>query len=309
MTGSSPRFEGVIIPSVTPFGPTGGIDDAAVGRTLDHFVQAGVDGVLLLGTTGEGVSIPAGDRRRFVQSATDHLGGRVTVLVGIGGTCLAESIDEAGAFREAGADGFLAHLPPYYPLGAREMAAWFEDLADGLSGPLLLYNIPVTTGMSLPEEVVRDLADHAGVYGIKDSEYDDDRMERVLGWTRDRDDFAYFVGPSARSARGISLGADGVVPGVGNLLPGVFVRIVERARAGDREEADRLQEIVVEVGDTYMAGRTVSQAVAALKTGMSALGLCEPDVLPPLRQPGPDERKAVIERVEAAVMAAEGTGG
>lgn len=299
----SGTFRGVVIPSITPFDAEGGIDRAATGPVIDHFVDGGVDGVLLLGTTGEGASIDRAGRRRWVEAAVERIDGRVDVLAEIGGTCLSESREEAAVFAEAGVDGFLAHLPAYYPLGAAEMEAWFADLADGLAGPLLLYNIPMTTGMSIPEEVVRGLADHPNVRGIKDSEYDDARMERILGWTAGRDDFAYFVGPSARAATGIALGADGVVPGVGNLLPAAFVRIVERARAGEAEEAERLQAIVKSAGDTYMAGRTVGQAVAALKTGMAALGLCEPVVLPPLREPGGEEREAVVERVRRAVEA------
>lgn len=292
---------GIVVPSVTPFTESGALDEEALGRILDRFLEAGAEGVLLLGTTGEAASIPASVRRRVVEVGVGWIDGRARVWAGIGGNCLAEVVEAAAAYVRAGADALLAHAPFYYPLEAEDVRAWFEDLADEVPVPLFLYNIPMTTGLSIPPEVVRALADHPNVAGIKDSEYDLQRMEEMLAWTREREDFAYFTGPSAHIARAAALGADGAVPGAGNLMPGLCREIRERALRGETEEAERLQERLKGAGDTYMAGRGVGHSVAALKVGMSALGLCGPWVLPPLRVPDEAERGAIEQRVRAAL--------
>jgi 4-hydroxy-tetrahydrodipicolinate synthase len=174
------------------------------------------------------------------------------------------------------------------------MGDWFERLADEVPAPLFLYNIPGTTRMSIPIETVIALSEHPNVAGIKDSEYAPDRMGDLLGRLGDRADFAYFVGPTAYAARGLSLGAAGFIPGAGNLVPDLCQRLQASAARGDREAVGRFQALLSRVGDTYQASRTVSRAIPLIKAGMSGLGLCGPTVLPPLMQADPTERTAMM---------------
>ncbi|MGH7551189.1 MAG: dihydrodipicolinate synthase family protein [Gemmatimonadota bacterium] len=288
------RFHGAVVPMATPFTADEALDEPAVRRILDHVLEGGVRAVLLLGTTGEGASMDPVARRRLVEIAVGHLEGRATTFANVSSDSLAASIEEARAFQEIGVDAVVAHLPVYYPLAPPDMARWFERLADDVPMPLFLYNIPMTTGMSIPVETVVALSGHPNIAGIKDSEYDVDRMETLLSRLGDRADFAYFVGPSGHALQGLSRGAAGFVPGVGNLLPGVCQRLVEAAERGDRQTAARMQERMKRVGDTYQANRTVSQAIPLIKAGMSALGLCGPTVLPPLAGSDDADREAMV---------------
>lgn len=284
---------GVVIPMVTPFTADGRVDEPAVRRIVDHLLAGGVGTLLLLGTTGEAASMSRRERVRLVEAAVAHIGGRARVIAGISDDSLDEAAEAAEAYRSLGVDAFMAHVPSYYPLGAPEMQAWFERLADRVPAPLFLYNIPMTTHASIPEDVVETLSHHANIAGIKDSEYDADRMERLLGRFRGRPDFAYFVGPSVMAQRGLELGAAGIVPGVGNVLPRTAQLLFEAARAGDHAAAEAAQQRLKRIGDTYQAGRTVTHGIALLKVALSALGLCSPVVLPPLLPPAESEARAV----------------
>jgi dihydrodipicolinate synthase/N-acetylneuraminate lyase len=292
---------GVVVPMVTPFTPEGRVDAPAVGRLIDHLMGAGIADVLLLGTTGEAASLSAAERLGFLDVALKRLDGRARIFVGLANNSFAETVAAARSYSAMGVYGLVGHLPSYYPLSSSQMQGWFTRLADNVSRPLFLYNIPMTTRMSIPVETVMALADHPNIAGMKDSEYDVARMETLLGWRRGRKDFLYFVGPSVMALRGLELGADGFVPGVGNVVPDACRRLLQCARAGDWAGAAAAQADMKRVGDTYMPDRSVGDAIALLKATLHAMGLCGPTVLPPLTAPNDTERHTVAATLEAAL--------
>ena len=301
------EHRGVVVPMVTPFTEEGDLDEPAVRRIVDHLLDGGADGFLLLGTTGEGASMSAAERLRRVETAVERIAGRAQVYVGISDDSLKQAIEAARACWEFGVDGLVAHLPSYYPLGPREIEAWFERLADDLPGPLFLYNIPMTTKMSIPIETVEALSAHPLVAGIKDSERDAARMEHLIGRFKERVDFSYFVGPSALALEGLSMGADGFVPGAGNVMPEVCRRLMDCVESGDREGAEEAQQILERIGDAYQSGRPIGVAIALLKEAMHALGLCQPHVLPPLVPPAaPDRRAAAASLLGLSTLVSDG---
>lgn len=302
--GSAMEYGGVVVPMASPFTDSERLDESAIHRILDHILDAGVAGVLLLGTTGEAASMSRTDRMQLVERAANCVGGRAKLYAGIADNSFGESVKAAKAYHRAGVEAFVSHLPVYYPLGAIEMKSWFERLADHMPGPLFLYNIPQTTKSSIPVVTVEELSHHPNIAGIKDSEYDTERMETLLGLIRNRSDFAYFAGPSARALRAMRLGADGFVPGVGNVVPRACQRLFEAAHNRDWQAAEEAQQAIRRIGDTYQSGRSVGQAVALLKVALSTLGLCQPVVLPPLLMPSEEERRGVEAAVSALADAA-----
>jgi dihydrodipicolinate synthase/N-acetylneuraminate lyase len=286
-------LHGVVVPMVTPFTEEGAIDLPAVERLVDHLLGAGIRDLLLLGTTGEAASMSAAQRLRFLEAVLTRLGGRARTYVGLASNCLEDTLTAARDYAAMGVDALVGHLPSYYPLGAAQMQAWFTRLADGVPRPLYLYNIPMTTRMSIPVETIMALGEHPNIAGMKDSEYDRARMAALLAWRRGRTDFQYFVGPSVMASYGLQLGADGFVPGVGNVVPEACRRLLECARAGDWTGAEAAQADMRRVGDTYMPDRSVGEAIALLKATMHALGLCGPTVLPPLLPAAERDRRVV----------------
>jgi dihydrodipicolinate synthase/N-acetylneuraminate lyase len=287
------ELDGVVVPMVTPFTSDGRIDEEAVGRVLEHLMQAGIRDLLLLGTTGEAASMSATERLRFLEAVLGRLNGRARTFVGLASNSFADTVAAARSYAAMGVDALVGHLPNYYPLRGAQMHAWFARLADAATLPLFLYNIPMTTKMSIPVETVMALGEHPNIMGMKDSEYDAARMETLLAWRRGRTDFQYFVGPSVMALDGLRLGADGFVPGVGNVVPEACRRLLACARAGDWAGAEAAQADMKRVGDTYMPGRSVGDAITLLKATMHAMGLCGATVLPPLLPPGEDDLRVV----------------
>jgi 2-dehydro-3-deoxy-D-pentonate aldolase len=283
------KFRGFVPPVITPVTPSGSLDEEAVGRIIEHVVGGGADGVFIVGTTGECASVSAALRRRYVQIAAARLRGRVPLYVGIGENCFDRSTEAAAESFSSGADGVVAQLPSYFPLTPDQMYSYYAELADRVEGPLFLYNIPSTTHMSIPVDVVARLAGHPRIAGFKDSENNAERHDELYRRLTGLDGFSLFVGVGVLMGRGLLAGADGIVPSSGNLDPRSCRDLCDAASRGDAAEVERLQLQINRVSQVFQRGRTLGQSLAAIKVSMSALGLCGTSMLPPLQALGTDE--------------------
>ena len=286
------KYHGVVVPMVTPVKENGTLDTQAVERIIAFFAQAGVS-PLLMGTTGEGNSVSQKDGQLFVETAVKAAQGRITIYAGLTGNCFAEQLAQAEAYTNAGADVIVATLPTYYALTEEQMENYYRTLADSIKGPLMLYNILATTHMSIPVEVIRRLADHPNIVGLKDSERDLERMAQCIEIAKGREDFCYFCGWAAQSAHSLELGGDGIVPSTGNFVPEMFQQLYEAAVKGDMATANRLQDETNEIAKIYQKDRTLGQSLTALKVMMQTKGLCEPWMLMPLTRLSAEEEKAI----------------
>lgn len=291
------EHQGIVVPMISPVTPGGELDEKGVRRVVDHLVEGGVDGFMMLGTNGEGPSFSLPQRQRMIEVGVEQAGGRVRVYAGIGGTCASESVAFGRGALERGADGLVAHLPPYFPLSPEEMVAFYRHLAERIDGPLFIYNMPPTTHMSIPVECLEELSDHPRILGVKDSENDIERFEKVIDTFRGRSDFAVFVGAAVLGVQTLAHGATGVVPSSGNLVPRLWRRLHTAVRDGKMEEAQELQEQADRVARAYQRGRTLGQGIAALKASMALRGLCGPGVLPPLRPLDDEGQRALREEL------------
>jgi len=292
------KYRGVVVPMVTPVTKEGRLDTCAVERIIEFFAKAGVS-PLLMGTTGEGNSVSPKDGLLFVETAVKAAQKRITIYAGLTGNCFSEQLVQAEAYTKAGADVIVATLPTYYALTEEQMENYYRTLADSIKGPLMLYNILATTHMSIPVDVIRRLADHPNIVGLKDSERDLERMAQCIEIAKDRDDFCYFCGWAAQSAHSLELGGDGIVPSTGNFVPEMFQQLYEAAIAGDMATANRLQDETNEIAKIYQKDRTLGQSLTALKVMMQTKGLCEPWMLMPLTRLTAEEEKAIAAKATA----------
>ena len=291
------KYRGVVVPMVTPVTQEGQLDVEAVKRIINFFAENQVS-PLLMGTTGEGNSVSQSDGLLFVETAAKAAAGRITIYAGLTGNCFAEQLTQAEAYTKAGADVIVATLPTYYALTPEQMENYYRTLADRITGPLMLYNILATTHMSIPVDVIRRLADHPNIVGLKDSERDLDRMAACIEIAKSHDDFAYFCGWAAQSAHSLELGGNGIVPSTGNYVPDMFCQLFDAAVSGDMETANRLQEETNEIAKIYQKDRTLGQSLAALKVMMQTKDLCDPWMLMPLCRLSVEEEKAIRDALD-----------
>ena len=236
-----------------------------------------------MGTTGEGNSVSQADGQLFVETAVKAADGRIMIYAGLTGNCFAEQVSQAEVYTALGADVIVATLPTYYALTEEQMYEYYKTLADCITGPLMLYNILATTHMSIPVAVIKRLADHPNIVGLKDSERDLERMAQCIEIAKGRDDFAYFCGWAAQSAHSLELGGNGF----------------EAAVAGDMDTANRLQDETNEIAKIYQKDRTLGQSLTALKVMMQTKGLCEPWMLMPLTRLSMFEERAITLKAQA----------
>ncbi len=295
------KYHGVIVPMVTPFTEAGEIDLPAVEKITANLAGNGAC-PFILGTTGEGPSVPQAGREEFVQAVVKCAAGKVHVYACVIGNCVGELVVEANRYLRCGADAVVAPLPFYYPLKPTHMLKFYQSLSDGIDGPLLIYNITITTHMSIPLDVIEQLSRRENVVGLKDSENDLDRARQAIDTWKGREDFSYFMGCGALAGETLLLGGDGIVVGTGNVVPGLYRQMHQAALSGDEDAVRRLQDRAMAISNIYQQNAVLSESLAILKVMMEHMDLCKRWVLPPLSDIDAEREKQTVEKMKSLGM-------
>jgi len=275
------QYRGVIVPMVTPATDDGLIDEESTLRLTEHVVAAGAE-PFLFGTTGEASSISTEAKIHLSSIVCPRFVDRTTVYVGISSNCFAETIELAQRFASSGAHVAVANLPSYYELTPDQMLSYFERLAGSISIPLIIYNIPRTTHMSIPLDVVESLSHHPNIVGLKDSERDKERLKSATAQYKDREDFSHLTGWAAESINALKWGSDGLVPITANLVPHLYLDLYNAVFEDDLETANRLLEETNEISKLHQENRSLGDSLAACKALLNNSGLCGTGMFPPL---------------------------
>jgi len=286
------KYGGVIVPTITPLLKDGTIDEQAVAGLFRRFYNNEIS-PFVLGTTGETASLSLHQKEQYLRIAAKYKQPGTMLYAGIGSNVAEESETLARMAASYQADAVAATLPNYYILTPRQMEDYFLHLANVSPLPVIVYNIPATTHMSIPLAVVDALSHHPNIIALKDSERSDERMNEALALWKNRDDFAYFIGWAARSAAVITGGGDGLIPSTGNLYPEIYSLMLKAATTGDMATVHRMQQLSDVYGDLYQGGKTLGESLWALKYLMSLDHHCHPYVMPPL-QPLDAETAALL---------------
>ncbi|WP_049565252.1 dihydrodipicolinate synthase family protein [Streptomyces sp. SBT349] len=274
----SDRLTGVIPPLCTPLTPDGEVDTASLIRLVDHLTGAGVDGLFVLGSTSEAAFLTDRMRRTVTETVTAHVGGAVPVLAGAIDMTTPRVLDHARTALKAGADGIVATAPFYTRTHPAEIDRHFRLLAQETGAPVLAYDLPVAVHTKLSPDTVLALAADGVLAGIKDSSGDHDGLRQVIMARVPR--FSVLTGSELLVDAALMMGADGVVPGFGNVDPAGYVRIVRYCAAGDwaaaRAEQERLCSAfsIVHEGSPTRMGRG-SAAIGAFKQALRLLGVID----------------------------------
>ncbi len=291
------KVSGVIVPMITPVNYNYSIDEISTQKILDGFINNGVH-PFLLGTTGESMSIPDSAKEYLVKITVEYVNKKVNVYVGISSNSLRDALSKAEKYALIGVDYVVAHLPWYYPISEKAIVEWFTNLADNSPVPLILYNNPYTTHISLPVNIVKELSYHNNIYGIKDSERGVERLIESLNLFRNRNDFSFLLGWAAQSAFAVLNGADGIVPSMGNLVPHLYRNLYDYAISNNMDEAYYYQGLTDELSKICQKNKNLSESLAALKIMLYTLNLCKPYVLPPLQRLDVEEEKHIIKKTK-----------
>lgn len=282
---STTTITGLIPPLLTPLLPDDSIDRQSVYRLIEHILAGGGSGIFALGSSGEGAFLSLNQRRVLVQYAAEALNQRGRLLVGISECSVRRVKEVMAALDLPGVDAFVLALPFYGEFNQPGIQrAFFTAIADASPRPLLLYNIPPAVHAIIEPETLTALAKHPRIVGVKDSHGDLERFQRLL-WLNGETDFAILQGAEPLAGLSMLAGADGLVCGMGNLIPDRFTALIEATRAKQLDRVREIQYQIVALGRLH----GVNHWLSCLKTAASLLGLCEPVVSAPLPNLSPDE--------------------
>ncbi|WP_030902364.1 dihydrodipicolinate synthase family protein [Streptomyces sp. NRRL F-5126] len=280
-------LRGVVPPVCTPLDAEGEVDTASLTRLVEHLVRGGVHGLFALGSTGEVAYLTDAQRRTVLETVVSAGAGRVPVLAGVIDTTTPRVLEHARAAAHAGVDAIVATAPFYTRTHPLEIAAHFRRIRELCDLPLFAYDIPVSVHSKLSADLVRELALDGTLAGVKDSSGDEGGLRRLmtaLGGPdragRGAPGFSVLTGGELTVDAALLCGADGVVPGLGNVDPAAYVRLYDAARGGDWQRAAAEQErlvalfAIVDAGPEDRMGRS-SSALGAFKAALRLQGVID----------------------------------
>ena len=268
-------LRGIIVPMVTPLLERDKLDVAGLERLIEHILTGGVQGVFILGTTGEAPSLSYRLRSELIQRVCDQVKKRVPVLVGITDTSFVESINISCRARDAGAQAIVLAPPYYFPAGQSELLEYLDHLTRELPLPLFLYNMPSYTKLVFEPETIRAAAEYPGIVGIKDSSGNMVYFRRLQSLLKDHPDFSLLMGREELLAEAVLLGGHGGVCGGANLIPELYVELYNAACSKDLQKVEALHKKVMEFSTAvYHVGHYESSLLKGLKCALSCVGIC-----------------------------------
>lgn len=298
MTLFKKPLRGIVPPMVTPLIGRDELDLPGLDRLVEHQIKAGIAGLFVLGTTGEGPSLSYRLRYELVERTCEIVAGRIPVLVGITDTSVEEALELAEFAKGVGANAVVAAPPYYFGLGQTEVREFLSEVADESVLPMFVYNMPSCVKLSLAFETVEQLAGHKNICGYKDSLGDIEAYRKVLELRSVRPDWTFLIGPEHLMAQSVMMGGDGGVNGGANLHPRLFVSLFNAADRKDQKEIDRLQAELVRLGDIYnVAGSGPAGYLRGLKTALEAAGICAGLAAPPFVEIDESDRLKITELV------------
>jgi 4-hydroxy-tetrahydrodipicolinate synthase len=266
--GCKMEIKGIFPAMLTPLTSDQKINEKVLRQMTNYFIEAGVHGLFALGTNGEFHLFSEEEKLNIAKIIIDEAKGRVPVMIGTGGNGTAEVIELSKKMEAIGADA-LSVITPYFVTPSQEdLAVHYEKIAEAVSIPVLLYNIPGKTGMTIEPETVARLAKVKNIAGIKDSSGKFENIQAYIDVTKD-EDFAVLAGTDSLILKTLMKGGVGAIAATANMLPKTVVAIYNNWLEGNIEEAQKAQEDLQPLRDTFPLG----SIPASLKKAVELSGI------------------------------------
>ena len=294
-----PLFKGSGVAIVTPFN-NGTVDLPALGRLLDFQLENGTDAIVVCGTTGEASTMTYHERMRTIEFCVEHVNGRVPVITGSGSNATEIAVTLSRDAERAGADGLLLVTPYYNKATQTGLIRHYQTIADAVSRPCVLYNVPSRTGVNIAPETYAELAKHPNINGVKEASGNFGAIQRTRNLCPQ--DFSIWSGNDDETAPICLLGGVGVISVAANVLPAEMHALAKLCLEGDFASAGTLQLYLKDFCDAMFC----EVNPIPVKTALNLLGWEAGDLRLPLCGPS-EENRARIRRtlVKYGLLTAE----
>ncbi len=236
------KIKGIITAMVTPLSEDG-INEAATRKLVNKLINDGVHGLFVLGTNGEFYALSEAEKLALVKIVVDEAAGRVPVFAGSGGISTEEVIKVTNQFAELGVDAVSVITPYLIKLSDEELIQHYQTIALNTNLPMILYNIPANTQLSINESVFKELIQLPQIIGIKDSSGKLENIQMYLEMN-DREDFSILIGSDSLILPALQMGVDGAVAATSNVLTKTDLGIYQAFLENKMERAQVLQESI-----------------------------------------------------------------
>ena len=265
---NQPVFRGAATALITPLNESG-IDYARFGRFVDWQIEEGINGLVVCGTTGEGSTLTDKEHREAISFVVERTAGRVPVIAGTGSNDTAYAIDLTKFACEAGADACLVVTPYYNKTTQNGLVAMYNAIADASTKPIILYNVPSRTGVGIQPATYAKLAEHPNIAAIKEANGNISAIVETVSLVGDN--LTLYSGNDDQIVPILSMGGQGVISVLSNVLPRQTVELCDKFFAGDVAGAAKMQCEMLELINALFCEVNPIPAKAAV----AALGFCE----------------------------------
>ena len=289
-----PIFRGVATALITPL-TREGIDFEAFGRVIDWQIEQGVNALVIAGTTGEGSTLTDAEHRAAIRYSVERAAGRVPIIAGTGSNDTDYAISLSRYACEVGADALMVVTPYYNKATQNGLVAMYTAIADAVTKPIIVYNVPSRTGVNIEPATYAKLADHPNIAAIKEANGNISKIVETAALVGDKLDI--YSGNDDQIVPILSMGGSGVISVLSNVLPAKTVEICDRFFAGDVKGSAALQCALLPLINALFS----EVNPIPVKAAMAEMGWCENF----LRLPLTPMEEAHWQRLRA-LMAAQG---
>lgn len=284
-------FTGSAAAIVTPF-RNESVDYEALGRLLQFQLSSGTDAVVVCGTTGEAATLSYTERMRVIQYVVDQVNGRVPVIAGSGANSTEAAITLSRDTAETGVDGLLVVTPYYNKATQAGLVRHFTAVADSVEKPVILYNVPSRTGVSIAAETYQKLARHPQIVGTKEASGNFSLIQRTRRLCPE--DFSIWSGNDEDTAAVCLLGGKGVISVAANVVPAEMHALVAACMKNDFRKAGELQLKLHRLCELLFC----EVNPIPVKTALAMMGYCTGTLRLPLCEMSPENRLALQEGLQ-----------
>ena len=269
-------LKGSLVALITPMNQDGSINYEQLRDLIDWHIENGTDGIVAVGTTGESATLPVEEHLAVIEATVKHVNKRIPVIAGTGANNTVEAIALSKAAEQAGADYTLSVVPYYNKPSQEGIYQHFKAIAEATSIPMIIYNVPGRTVVSMSNDTILRLAEIPNIVGVKEASGNIGNNIELINSVPEG--FAVFSGDDPTGLPFMLCGGHGVVTVAANVAPKLFADMCRAALEGDIATARRLNEQLIPIYNTMFC----EPSPAAPKWGLSLLGKCEPHVRLPL---------------------------